>query len=213
MSRGLFISFEGVEGVGKSTQIAAFVETLQDAGIDVVQTREPGGTPNAERIRDILKDHADEAMPPVAELLLMFAARAINTANTIRPAIEQGRWVVADRYTDSTRAYQGGGRGQPMDRIDAVADWVHGDVNPDLTVLLDAPAEIGLARASGRGQADRFETEAVAFFEAVRSTYLELAAKEPDRFIVIDASDAIETVRERVRQAASNIIDRSNNDL
>nr|MDJ0759188.1 dTMP kinase [Woeseiaceae bacterium] len=189
MSRGLFISFEGVEGVGKSTQIAAFVETLQDAGIDVVQTREPGGTPNAERIRDILKDHADEAMPPVAELLLMFAARAINTANTIRPAIEQGRWVVADRYTDSTRAYQGGGRGQPMDRIDAVADWVHGDVNPDLTVLLDAPAEIGLARASGRGQADRFETEAVAFFEAVRSTYLELAAKEPDRFIVIDASD------------------------
>ncbi|MDJ0917350.1 MAG: dTMP kinase [Woeseiaceae bacterium] len=208
MSRGLFVSFEGVEGVGKSTQIAAFIETLKDAGIDVVQTREPGGTPNAERIRNILKDHADESMPPVAELLLMFAARAINTANTIRPAIEAGNWVVADRYTDSTRAYQGGGRGQPMDRINAVAEWVHGDINPDITVLLDAPAEVGLARASGRGEADRFETEAVAFFEAVRATYLDLAANEPERFIVIDASDALEAVRERVRQAASDLINR-----
>ncbi len=210
MSRGLFVTFEGVEGVGKSTQIATFVDALTEAGIEVVQTREPGGTPNAERIRRILKEHADESMPPVAELLLMFAARAINTTNTIRPAIEAGQWVVADRFTDSTRAYQGGGRGQPMERIDAVAEWVHGDVNPDITVLLDAPAEVGLARASGRGDADRFETEAVAFFEAVRSTYLELARKEPDRFIVIDASDPLETVNTRVREVASKVIKQFN---
>ncbi len=208
MSRGLFITFEGVEGVGKSTQIATFVKALNEAGIDVIQTREPGGTPNAERIRNILKEHADESMPAVAELLLMFAARAINTANTIRPAIEAGRWVVADRYTDSTRAYQGGGRGQPMDRIDTVAEWVHGDVNPDVTVLLDAPAEVGLARASGRGDADRFETEAVAFFEAVRSTYLEMAAREADRFIVVDASDSLENVSQRVRDVAKDLINK-----
>ena len=210
MTRGLFISFEGIEGAGKSTQIAAFVDVLEQHGIDVVRTREPGGTPNAERIRKILKDHADEVMPPVAELLLMFAARAINTANTIRPALAAGQWVVADRFTDSTRAYQGGGRGEPMDRIDAVAEWVHGDTHPDVTVLLDVPAEIGIARAGARGDADRFEVEALAFFESVRSCYLQLAANEPNRFIVVDASGEREAVSERVRRIALEVINNMN---
>ena len=212
MKRGRFISFEGIEGAGKSTQIAAFIDVLEEHGIDVVQTREPGGTPNAERIRTILKDHADEVMPPVAELLLMFAARAINTENTIRPALEAGQWVVADRYTDSTRAYQGGGRGEPMDRIDTVAEWVHGHTHPDLTVLLDVPAEVGIARADARGDADRFEIEAIAFFERVRSTYRELAANEPQRFVVVDASANLESVSEQIRRIAQKTINQFNND-
>ena len=206
MSRGLFISFEGIEGAGKSTQITAFIDELERHGIDVVRTREPGGTPTAERIRRILKDHADESMPPVAELLLMFAARAINTENTIRPALEAGQWVVADRFTDSTRAYQGGGRGEPMERIDTVADWVHGDANPDLTVLLDVPAEVGIARAGARGDADRFEVETLAFFERVRSCYLQLAANEPERFVVVDAADDLKVVKGQVRQIARAVI-------
>jgi dTMP kinase len=211
VKRGLFISFEGIEGVGKTTQIAEFVGVLAAAGVTVVETREPGGTPNAERIRSILKEHADESMPAVAELLLMFAARAINTENTIRPAIEAGHWVVADRFTDSTRAYQGGGRGQPLARIDAIAEWVHGDINPDVTILLDTPTDVGLARASGRGAADRFETEQLEFFERVRSCYLDLAAREPERFIVIDANTTIELVSRRVKRAAQNLIISMNN--
>lgn len=206
MTRGVFITFEGIEGAGKSTQIAVFVDELRKAGLDVVQTREPGGTPNAERIRQVLKSHADEDMPPVAELLLMFAARAINTENTIRPAIEAGSWVVADRYTDSTRAYQGGGRGQPMDRINTIAAWVHGHVNPDVTVLLDTPASLGLERAGRRGEADRFEREELAFFERVRDTYLQLAREEPERMVVVDASGDLDSVSASIRSQAQKLI-------
>ncbi len=206
MSRGLFVTFEGAEGVGKSTQIATFVEALRDQNVDVLETREPGGTVNAERIRAVLKDHTDEVMPDVAEMLLMFAARAINVTNTIRPALEQGSWVVADRFTDSTRAYQGGGRGLPRDRIDTLADWVHGDVNPDVTLLLDAPVEVGLERASRRGEVDRIETEQVDFFQRVRDSYLELAKSEPERVIVVDASRPLADVQEDVKQIAMRLV-------
>jgi len=194
VTRGRFITFEGTEGVGKSTQIRRFVARARAAGIDVIETREPGGTENAEKIREILKAHTTEVMPPVAELLLMFAARAINVENTIRPAIERGQWVVADRFTDSTRAYQGAGRGVSAERIDALADWVHGDLDPDITVLLDAPVEVGLSRAGRRGASDRFEAEQRDFFERVHVHYRALADASPDRFRVIDASGSLETV-------------------
>ena len=206
MRRGLFVTFEGGEGVGKSTQISTFVSALREQGIDAVETREPGGTKNAERIRSVLKEHTDEIMPDVAEMLLMFSARAINVANTIRPVLEQGSWIVADRFTDSTRAYQGGGRGLPSDRIDTLADWVHGDVNPDVTILLDAPVEIGMQRASQRGETDRIETEQVDFFNRVRNRYLELASEEPDRFIVVDASQPLEAVQATIRQIAEDLV-------
>ena len=147
MERGRFITFEGIEGVGKSTNIAAFVERLEAAGHKVLTTREPGGTPFAENIREILVTRSDEPVPEIAELLLMFAARSFNVENVIIPALDAGTWVVCDRFTDSSRAYQGGGRGLPMETVDRLADWVHGDTWPDLTILLDAPVEIGMARA------------------------------------------------------------------
>ncbi len=205
MTRGLFVTFEGGEGVGKSTQINTFVSALRELGIAVLETREPGGTRNAERIRSVLKDHTDEIMPDVAEMLLMFSARAINVANTIRPTLEQGSWVVADRFTDSTRAYQGGGRGLPADRINTLADWVHGDVNPDVTILLDAPVEVGMQRASQRGEIDRIETEKIDFFNRVRDTYLALATSDPNRFIVVDASRPLDDVQAEIRQIAERL--------
>ncbi len=207
MSRGRFVTFEGVEGVGKSTQIRVFCDRLREQGVEVLETREPGGTENAEQIRGILKGHTDEVMPDVAEMLLMFAARSINVANTIEPALEKGTWVIADRFTDSTRAYQGGGRGLSAERIDTLADWVHGTVNPDVTILLDAPVEVGMARASQRGEIDRFETEKLAFFERVRQRYLELANQEPERIIVVDASAPLDTVSAEIAAIADRIID------
>ncbi|MEM9336010.1 MAG: dTMP kinase [Pseudomonadota bacterium] len=206
MTRGLFVTFEGGEGVGKSTQISTFVSALRELGIEVLETREPGGTRNAERIRSVLKEHTDEIMPDVAEMLLMFSARAINVANTIRPTLETGSWVVADRFTDSTRAYQGGGRGLPSDRIDTLANWVHGDVNPDVTILLDAPVEVGMQRANQRGESDRIETEKIDFFNRVRETYLALARSEAKRFIVVDASQPLAQVQAEIRQVAERLV-------
>ena len=164
LKRGKFITIEGIEGVGKSTNMRVLVERLVSAGQQVLTTREPGGTPLAEDIRDILKDRHEEPMPEIAELLLMFAARSLNVNNVIIPALEAGHWVVCDRFTDSSRAYQGGGRGLPMETIDRLADWVHGDAWPDVTILLDAPVEIGMQRASRRGLPDRFEQERHDFF-------------------------------------------------
>jgi dTMP kinase len=194
MARGKFITVEGIEGVGKSTNIAAVVECIRSAGHEVLTTREPGGTPFAEDIRDILMNRGDEPVPEIAELLLMFAARSFNVSNVIVPALEAGTWVVCDRFTDSTRAYQGGGRGIPMETIDQIADWVHGDTWPDLTILLDAPVDVGMARAGSRGQPDRFEQEQHAFFERVRASYLRLAEAEKGRFAVIDTTRPIERV-------------------
>jgi dTMP kinase len=205
MERGKFITFEGIEGVGKSTNISHLVHAIEAAGHEVIVTREPGGTPMAERIRDLVASHGDEAMPDVAELLLVFAARALHVNNVIRPALEAGTWVVCDRFTDSSRAYQGGGRGLPAGDIDLLADWVHGDVSPDLTVLLDTPVEIGMQRAGKRSDPDRFESEQAEFFERARQTYLALAASDPGRFVVVDATQPLEAVKEAI-DAVANVL-------
>jgi len=199
---GKFITFEGIEGVGKSTNIAFLETALKQRGCRVLTTREPGGTPLAERIRDLVAEHGDEAMPDMAELLLVFAARSLLVNNVIRPALAAGTWVLCDRYTDSSRAYQGGGRGLPREQIDRLADWVHGDLWPDLTVLLDAPVEVGMSRVGKRGKPDRFEAERYEFFARVRETYLGIAAEEPERFVVVDATQPLETVKQAIESIA-----------
>ena len=205
MERGKFITVEGIEGVGKSTNIDTLVQSIESAGHKVLTTREPGGTPFAEDIREILMNRSDEPVPEIAELLLMFAARSFNVNNVILPALEAGTWVVCDRFTDSTRAYQGGGRGLPMETINRVADWVHGDTWPDLTILLDAPVEVGMERAGNRSEPDRFEQERHEFFQRVRECYLQIAASEPNRFVVIDTTRSIEEVREEISALAEQV--------
>ena len=155
MYDGKFISIEGIEGVGKSTHMDHLVGRFEAAGHKVLTSREPGGTPTGERIRDVVLGHADEPIPDIAELLLMFASRSLLVENVIRPALSAGTWVVCDRFVDASRAYQGGGRGLPMAQVDQLADWVLGDLRPDVTVLLDAPVDIGLSRAGSRGNPDR----------------------------------------------------------
>ena len=206
MDVGKFITFEGIEGVGKSTNIDFLAEIIEAHGHAVMKTREPGGTPMAEDIRRLLKEHGDEPLSDVAELLLMFAARSINVNNSILPALEAGTWVVSDRFTDSTRAYQGGGRGLPQDSIDFLADLVHGDLRPDLTILLDAPVETALQRAGRRGEPDRFEVERSEFFNRVRETYLQLAEAEPDRIVVVDVSQDLDSVRSVIHQIAQALL-------
>ena len=206
MKRGKFVTFEGIEGVGKSTNIDVFVRSLRAAGNTVLTTREPGGTPVAEELRDIVKAHSNESIPEIAELLIIFAARSLNVSNVIRPALEAGTWVVSDRFTDSSRAYQGGGRGLPLETIDQLADWVHGDVWPDLTILLDAPVEIGMQRASNRGAPDRFEQERHDFFQRVRECYLQIAAREPDRFVVVDTTLSLADVKGEIRHIATRLL-------
>jgi dTMP kinase len=188
VQRGLFITFEGIEGVGKSTNIDYLAGLIEAHGHPVLRTREPGGTPIAEDIRRILKEHGDEPLPDVAELLLLFAARSINVNNAIRPALTSGTWVISDRFTDSTRAYQGGGRGFPVESIEWLAELAHGDLQPDLTILLDAPVDVAMQRADRRGEPDRFEVERAEFFDRVRQAYLQLAEREPDRFAIVDCS-------------------------
>ena len=204
VERGRFITIEGIEGVGKSTNMAVIVERIEAAGHRVLTTREPGGTPFAEDIRDILMNRGDEPVPEIAELLLMFAARSFNVTNVIAPALQAGTWVVCDRFTDSTRAYQGGGRGIPMATINRIAEWVHGDTWPDLTLLLDAPVDIGIARAGSRSEPDRFEQEKHDFFERVRACYLELAELEKERFAIVDTARDLDLVKADV----AGIIDR-----
>ena len=206
MDRGKFITIEGIEGVGKSTNMAVLVERIEAAGHKVLTTREPGGTPLAEDIRDIVQHRSDEPIPEIAELLLIFAARSLNVNNVILPALEAGTWVISDRFTDSSRAYQGGGRGIPMETIDRLADWVHGDAWPDLTILLDAPVEIGMQRAGDRSAPDRFEQERHDFFERVRECYLQLASQEPSRFIVIDTTRSLDAVRADIITLADQLV-------
>lgn len=185
---GWFITFEGGEGAGKSTMIERAYQWLIDHGHEVVTTREPGGTVLAEQIRAIVLDQGNSAPCATAELLLVFAARAQHLAELIRPALAQGLTVLCDRFTDATWAYQGGGRGMPADLIATLEQAVHGDLQPDLTLLLDLPVLLGLERVSSRGKADRIEQESVAFFDRVRQTYLRRAASAPERCVVIDAS-------------------------
>ena len=206
MQRGKFITFEGIEGVGKSTNINFLAGLIEAEGHTVMKTREPGGTPIAEVIRSLLKEHGDEPLPDVAELLLMFAARSINVNNAIRPALDAGTWVISDRFTDSTRAYQGGGRGFPSDSIEWLAAFVHGDLQPDLTILLDAPVETALQRAGRRGELDRFEVEQAEFFDRVRQAYLELATAEPGRFSVVDCSRDLDNVQAAISEIAAGLL-------
>ena len=187
--RGRFITFEGVEGVGKSTQIARAASHLRARGIEPVVTREPGGTPLAEKLRALVLEPGHGAVAPTAELLLMFAARASHVAEVIRPAVSEGRTVLCDRFTDATEAYQGGGRGVSAAWIRELARIAHPPLAPDLTLVFDAPADVALARLSGRGAAnDRIEAEDAAFFERVRKSYLAIAQREPDRVHIVDAT-------------------------
>jgi dTMP kinase len=206
---GRFVTFEGGEGVGKSTQLQRVAAWLRGQGVDVVVTREPGGTPRAERLRAVLLERGDEPMPVACELLLMFAARATHLANLVEPAVTRGAWVLCDRFTDATYAYQGGGRGVPVRDIDALVAIVHPQRQPDLTVLLDAPVEIGMARAGRRNGADgpdRFETERRDFFERVRASYLARATAEPQRFRVIDACGDVDAVEARIRASLAPLL-------
>jgi dTMP kinase len=209
---GRFVTFEGGEGVGKTTQLQRAADWLRAAGVQVVLTREPGGTPRAEQLRRILLERTDEPMPQSCELLLMFAARASHLANLVEPAVARGAWVLCDRFTDATYAYQGGGRGLPTADIDALVQIVHPQRQPDLTVLLDAPVALGMARAHARNGADgpdRFESERTDFFERVRRCYLERAAAEPARFRVVDASRSPDEVEADVRAALQALHGRS----
>lgn len=202
MRPGRFITLEGGEGAGKSTQLQIVARCLTAAGIPFLTTREPGGTSRAEAIRGLLLSPGErEPMASETELLLMFAARAQHVKQRIKPTLAAGTWVLCDRFTDATRAYQGGGRGVDLSQIDALAAWVHGDCWPDLTLLLDVPAAQGLARAEKRSAKDRIEQEALAFFERVRAHYLAQAAAEPERFRVIDAAPAEAAVTAQVTAA------------
>lgn len=199
--KALFITIEGIEGVGKSTNIAFIADWLQSRGVTVRLTREPGGTPMAEEIRELLLRKRDERVSEDAELLLMFAARAQHLQQLILPALDQGVWVVSDRFTDATYAYQGGGRGLPMRRIEQLEEFVLSGFAPDLTIILDAPAAIGMGRVAKRGNEDRFEQEKQEFFERVRAVYLERASRMPQRYLVVDASQDLATVQAELARA------------
>lgn len=211
MARGLFITVEGVEGVGKSTNMDFMAGRVSAAGFEVLRSREPGGTPMAERIRDMLLEHGDEPLPDLAELLLFFASRTLHIENAIRPALNAGTWVICDRFTDASRAYQGVGRGLGLDRVNTLAQWVHGDLNPDMTLLLDAPAELGMRRAHRRGATDRLESEQISFYSRVRAQYLALARAEPARFVVVDASQPLVEVQQQIGAAVDRLISSRNN--
>jgi dTMP kinase len=198
---GRFVTFEGIEGVGKTTQVARLSSALNARDIAHVVTREPGGTPLAESIRQVVLTVREETLPPTAELLLMFAARAVHLANHIEPNLRAGRWVICDRFTDATYAYQGGGRQLSAEPIRELERMVQGTRRPDLTILLDAPVEFALARAAARNAgsaADRFERERSDFFDRVRNAYLARAAAEPDRIAVVDATLTVDDVGTRI---------------
>ncbi|MDY6840917.1 MAG: dTMP kinase [Pseudomonadota bacterium] len=204
--RGQFLTFEGTEGVGKSTQLQVASRTLDELGVDHLITREPGGTPMAESIRELLLAPRDEPVHETTELLLMFAARAQHLHTRILPVLEAGRWVLCDRFTDATFAYQGGGRGVPESRIAQLEELVQGRIRPDHVILLDVTVETGMQRASRRGELDRFEQETVAFFERVRNTYLRRAEQSPDRYHRIDAGQSLEKVSADVASLITGLV-------
>jgi dTMP kinase len=204
---GKLITLEGGEGAGKSTVLAAVRELLAARNIDVVVTREPGGTPVGEAIRAVLLDPQHKGLCAETELLLMFAARAQLVRAAIQPALAAGRWVLSDRFTDASYAYQGGGRGQPEMRIADLEHWAAAGVTPDLTLLLDLPVADGLKRANGRGAADRIEMENAEFFERVRASYRARAAAQPVRFRVIDAAQPLDQVLADVRRMVDAFLD------
>ncbi len=210
IERGCFITIEGIEGVGKSTQISAIIDRLEAQGKKVLLTREPGGTELGEAIRQLLLSTEFPPMDQRTELLLMFAARAEHIYTRILPALDEGVWVVSDRFTDASYAYQGGGRQIALEKIMGLEAWVQEGFTPDFTFLLDAPVEVGLSRARNRGPQDRIEQEDLDFFQRVRDCYLDRAAAEPERFRVIDASlDEARVRRDVLKQLDEMIQGRS----
>jgi len=208
-NRGKFITVEGIEGAGKSSNLEFIKHLLEAAGKEVLYTREPGGTPLGEEVRDLLLSHRHTGMADDTELLLMFAARAEHLEQKIRPALEAGIWVLCDRFTDASYAYQGGGRGIDKGRIHALEEWTQGSLRPDLTMLLDLAVEIGLERAGKRSEPDRFEKEKIQFFDGVRQAYLQIAWDDADRVKVVDASKPLYEVQARISDAMQLFI--SNN--
>ncbi|UJJ31282.1 dTMP kinase [Halopseudomonas maritima] len=204
---GVFVTLEGPEGAGKSTNLAYIADALRAAGCEPVLTREPGGTPIAEQVRGVLLAHHEEPMADDAELLLVFAARAQHLDRVIRPALAAGRVVISDRFTDATYAYQGGGRGIDQTRIAELEQWTQGDLRPDLTLILDVPVEVGMQRARARSALDRFESEQQTFFEAVRSSYLTRAAMAPERYVVVDASTDLAQVQQSLQPFIDQLLE------
>jgi len=204
--RGCFVTFEGGEGGGKSTNLRYVRDRLEAAGVPLLLSREPGGTALGEKIRALLLDPDNKGMSCDAELLLIFAARAEHLSKVIIPALQQGTWVLCDRFTDATYAYQGGGRGIGTERIALLEDWVQAGFQPDLTVLFDLPIDVGMQRAGQRGNLDRFEQEHLSFFEAVRASYLTRARQDPLRFRVIDASLELEAVQQQLDEVLEQLL-------
>lgn len=206
MTCGKFITIEGTEGVGKSTNLTYVHEWLTRCGLEVVVTREPGGTPLAEEIRGLLLARREEPVDETAELLLVFAARAQHLQRVIKPALARGAWVLCDRFTDATYAYQGGGRGLDVATIAQLELLVQGDLRPDLTLVLDIDVEQGLQRARERAELDRFESEEIAFFERVRQSYRSLAEAHPERYAVVDAGQPLAAVQRDIDQVLSALL-------
>ncbi|MFV8782740.1 dTMP kinase [Microbulbifer sp. SA54] len=200
LPRGMFITLEGGEGVGKSTNLKFLIDWLTDRGIDFVQTREPGGTPLAEQLRELLLQKREESVDPTAELMMVFAARAQHLSQVILPALNSGKWVICDRFTDATYAYQGGGRGLDRNLIAQLEQTVQGDLRPDKVLLLDLDPEVGLERAAATGEADRFESEQLEFFHKVRNAYRARASEAPARYAIIDASRPLQQVQQQLRE-------------
>ena len=207
IKKGLFITLEGSEGVGKTSNLEFIKNLLSKQGIEFIVTREPGGTLLGEALRDILLGDQFKGMADDTELMLMFAARAEHIAQVIRPALSRGQWVLCDRFTDATYAYQGGGRQLDMSRIEGLEHWVQGELRPDLTLLLDAPVEVGRERAGKRSAPDRFEQERDAFFERVRNVYLSRAKAEPGRIKVIDASCDLARVQAQIAEVMGGYVE------
>jgi len=205
-NRGLFITMEGGEGVGKSTNLTFLKNYLIENGVDVVTTREPGGTQIGEQVRELLLQVRQERMSAITELLLIFAARAQHILEFIEPNLAAGKWVLCDRFTDATYAYQCGGRGVEWDKISQLEQLVQGDVRPDYTILLDVSVDIGMARANGRGNLDRFERETLEFFERVRSSYLQQARNSSGRYRLIDASVSLDEVQQELLKFGSELL-------
>ena len=206
VTNGQFITVEGTEGVGKSTNMTFIESWLKSAGKELVITREPGGTELGEKLRAVLLDAKEQSMCDDTELLLMFAARAQHLREVIQPALDAGKWVLCDRFTDATYAYQGGGRGIEISRIAQLEQWVQGDLRPDMTLILDLPVNVGLERAGKRSAPDRFELEKHDFFNKVRDTYLARAAAQPQRYEVIDASPSIPEVQQSIQTVLENMV-------
>ena len=204
--KGRFLTLEGSEGAGKSSNLVFIEDFLRSTGIDLITTREPGGTGLGEAIRELLLDHRNTSMLDDTELLLMFAARSQHIHELILPALARGQWVLCDRFTDASYAYQGGGRGIAIERIAQLEQWVQGELRPDMTLLLDIPVEQGLQRAGQRSEPDRFEREQEQFFQRVRQTYLKRANAEPERYRIIDAAAPLEQVQQQLDAVLTQIV-------